>query len=588
MTSRPTACPATKPAWRRSPPSWAIPIRNPSRTTCSSICIASKATTPALFEEAPSLAGPDGNLVFTGTDDDPGTLATPAHAWVSAMPAAAAAIVRRWHHGRFRATATARARELLTELMPGLLKALGSTAAPDQALLNFDLFLGNLPAGIQLFSLFKANPALLELVAAIMGSAPGLAAHLARRTILLDSVLSPDFYQPLPPVQEMTADLAAQLASSTTSRTFSTGPVAGPTIGASRWACSSSRRSCGRRRRARLFRHRRRHHFRSVRPHRTALCRTPWRLSRPASGGAGHGQARQPRDVGHLRPRPDLRLRHSARSRGVGRPPAAGADPVLHAAQRQDRDGAHRPDQRGRALRGRHAPASVRPRRAARQFAGRLRELPCAIGLDVGAHGADAGARDPRTGGPGRAPGRHRQEHALPAARSRGTGARRRRHARSHRPPRAAQEPVGLQAPARRPVRYRLRGAVPRACATPPNGPTCSTRIPPRCCGAPPTPDSSTRNDAERLRACRTLLSDVQGLLRLTLDSDESAFDETKAPEGQQRLIAATEGARDLAELRARIAAETAAAPCYIPTHRRGTGARRRLAAARRGRGGDP
>ena len=29
-----------------------------------------------LFEEAPSLAGPGGNLVFTGTDDDPGTLET--------------------------------------------------------------------------------------------------------------------------------------------------------------------------------------------------------------------------------------------------------------------------------------------------------------------------------------------------------------------------------------------------------------------------------------------------------------------------------------------------------------------------------
>ena len=78
--------------------------------------------------------------------------------------------------------------------MPALLKALGETAAPDQALLNFDLFLGNLPAGVQLFSLFKSNPALLELVAAIMGSAPGLAAQLARRTVLLDSVLSPDFY----------------------------------------------------------------------------------------------------------------------------------------------------------------------------------------------------------------------------------------------------------------------------------------------------------------------------------------------------------------------------------------------------------
>src|SRR3954470_7202246 len=164
-----------------------------------------------LFEEAPSLAGPGGNLVFTGTDDDPGTLET-LRALGFRDASAAAGIVRRWHHGRFRATSSARARELLTELMPALLKALGDTASPDQALLNFDLFLGNLPAGVQLFSLFKSNPALLELVAAIMGSAPGLAAQLARRTVLLDSVLSPAFYSPLPSAAEMTRDLAAVLA----------------------------------------------------------------------------------------------------------------------------------------------------------------------------------------------------------------------------------------------------------------------------------------------------------------------------------------------------------------------------------------
>jgi glutamate-ammonia-ligase adenylyltransferase len=164
-----------------------------------------------LFEEAPSLAGPGGNLVFTGTDDDPGTLQTLGTLGFK-DPAAAAGIVRRWHHGRYRSTSSARARELLTELMPALLKALGDTAAPDQALLNFDLFLANLPAGVQLFSLFKANPALVELVAAIMGSAPRLAAHLARRTVLLDSVLSPSFYDPLPSVADMTDELTKLLA----------------------------------------------------------------------------------------------------------------------------------------------------------------------------------------------------------------------------------------------------------------------------------------------------------------------------------------------------------------------------------------
>jgi glutamate-ammonia-ligase adenylyltransferase len=65
--------------------------------------------------------------------------------------------------------------------------------------------------------------------------------------------------------------------------------------------------------------------------------------------------------------------------------------------------------------------------------------------------------------------------------------------------------------------------------------------------------------DANCLRATRGLLSDVQSLLRLTLDGDEAAFDETAAPIGQQRLIAATEGMSDLASLRERIEGETAA-----------------------------
>ncbi|MBV8394420.1 MAG: hypothetical protein JOY81_14680, partial [Alphaproteobacteria bacterium] len=66
--------------------------------------------------------------------------------------------------------------------------------------------------------------------------------------------------------------------------------------------------------------------------------------------------------------------------------------------------------------------------------------------------------------------------------------------------------------------------------------------------------------NSERLRTARTLLGDVQSLLRLTLDSDEATFDAAKAPEGQRRLTATTEGMPDLEALQARIAAETAAA----------------------------
>jgi len=63
-----------------------------------------------LFEEAPSLAGP-GNLVFTGTEDDPETLATLARLGFT-DPERIAGMVRGWHHGRMRATRSQRAREI--------------------------------------------------------------------------------------------------------------------------------------------------------------------------------------------------------------------------------------------------------------------------------------------------------------------------------------------------------------------------------------------------------------------------------------------------------------------------------------------
>ncbi len=67
-------------------------------------------------------------------------------------------------------------------------------------------------------------------------------------------------------------------------------------------------------------------------------------------------------------------------------------------------------------------------------------------------------------------------------------------------------------------------------------------------------------DDAARLRAARGLMSDVQSMLRLTLNGDEAAFDESKAPEGQRRLIAQTQDMPELGVLRAELAAETAAA----------------------------
>src|SRR5258707_1692102 len=100
-------------------------------------------------------------------------------------PAAIAAIIRGWHHGRYRAMRSQRARELLTELVPLLLRAFGASANPDVAFVRFDQFLARLPAGVQLFSLFYNNAALLDLVAEIIAAGPRLARELARRPGLL-------------------------------------------------------------------------------------------------------------------------------------------------------------------------------------------------------------------------------------------------------------------------------------------------------------------------------------------------------------------------------------------------------------------
>jgi glutamate-ammonia-ligase adenylyltransferase len=163
-----------------------------------------------LFEEAPSL-GERGNLVFTGTEDDPATVATLER---MGFPDghAVSALVRAWHHGRYRATRSARARELLTELMPKLLEALSRTADPDTAFRRFDGFMRALPAGVQLFSLLYSNPELLDLIADVMGSAPLLADHLSRYPMLLDGVLTAGFFEKVPDRTAMSRDLHRQLS----------------------------------------------------------------------------------------------------------------------------------------------------------------------------------------------------------------------------------------------------------------------------------------------------------------------------------------------------------------------------------------
>lgn len=162
------------------------------------------------FRGSGALGSDEGALSFTGVENNPQTMATIRQMGYS-NPASISEIIQGWHRGTHRATRTKRARELITELTPDLLKALAANVRPDQAFIRFDEFLGKLPSGVQLFSLFYSNPHLLELIATIMGSAPGLAEVLSKNPNLLDTVLIADFYKELPDKESLFDELAGQL-----------------------------------------------------------------------------------------------------------------------------------------------------------------------------------------------------------------------------------------------------------------------------------------------------------------------------------------------------------------------------------------
>ncbi len=121
-----------------------------------------------LFENAPGLDASAGSLVFTGVSDDPETLRTLTRLGFK-KPAQAAETVRGWHFGHRPAVRSPRAREVLTELVPGLLQAFARSGDPDTALAGFNSALAGMPAAIELFSMLKSDSRMRQLFGDILG-----------------------------------------------------------------------------------------------------------------------------------------------------------------------------------------------------------------------------------------------------------------------------------------------------------------------------------------------------------------------------------------------------------------------------------
>jgi glutamate-ammonia-ligase adenylyltransferase len=163
-----------------------------------------------LFEKAP--AGSDRPaLSFPADADDRKTLDRLAELGYR-KPLEVSSAVRDWLFGGYRSLRGTAARDHLEHLLPALLEQLARTDNPDAAVVTFDRFLANLHAATRLLSLLRQNPDHIALIALVLGIAPRLADTLARYPQVMDALVDPSFFGPLPDDKELARRLSTALA----------------------------------------------------------------------------------------------------------------------------------------------------------------------------------------------------------------------------------------------------------------------------------------------------------------------------------------------------------------------------------------
>lgn len=119
------------------------------------------------------------------------------------------AMQARWRN--YPALRSQRGAALFDRIEPMLVSRLSSATKPQEALRAFDGFLAGLPAGVQLFSLFEANPQLVDLLVDIVGTSPALAHYLSRNASVLDAVIGGSFFDKWPGCDALTELARARL-----------------------------------------------------------------------------------------------------------------------------------------------------------------------------------------------------------------------------------------------------------------------------------------------------------------------------------------------------------------------------------------
>ncbi len=122
-------------------------------------------------------------------------------------------LLDRWSN--YPALRSRRAVEILKRVWPRVEARLDLAGDPEEALSHFEGFLAGLPAGVQLFSLFEANPQLLDLVVDIVDTAPELGQYLSQNAAVFDAVIGGQFFDDWPGEAALARELAAALDAET-------------------------------------------------------------------------------------------------------------------------------------------------------------------------------------------------------------------------------------------------------------------------------------------------------------------------------------------------------------------------------------
>lgn len=128
------------------------------------------------------------------------------------MSETAERLVQEWQ--KYPALRSKRARGLFERILPRLIQGFERGPRPDEAIIQFDGFLKGLPAGVQVFSLFEANPQLIDLMVDVSSTAPALARYLSENPGVLDAVIGGAFFEQWPGLQVLSGDLEHKLSSS--------------------------------------------------------------------------------------------------------------------------------------------------------------------------------------------------------------------------------------------------------------------------------------------------------------------------------------------------------------------------------------